>query len=278
MTTLQSWISYTDTGERPDLPRAVYLASDSRITWGTADIRWEAGRKVFAPSAEPHLFGFCGDVVLPVLLIGQIVSAIDAGIFFSSELSAHERQEAVLRAVERGIASAVMTPTTDFVIHHIYREREWPNTFFHAWTIRYNSCDHSCTSHELLIPTTTNVLGVFGSGQKSAKAHHDSWQNTEAAGRSRAILSSFCDSIRSDDDSLSGGAPQLAALYTSGPPVQIGMYIDGRLYMNGMEIEAGPALSNIRWRDCIGQEIDSQTGNVAHGARRFARPTKLTNT
>ena len=72
MTTLQSWVSYSDTGEKPHLPRAVYIASDSRITWGAAHRRWEAGRKVFAAKEYPHLFGYCGDVILPALLIGQI--------------------------------------------------------------------------------------------------------------------------------------------------------------------------------------------------------------
>lgn len=275
MTTLQSWISYSDTGESPQLPRAVYLASDSRITWGAADRRWEAGRKVFAPNVEPHLFGFCGDVVLPALIIGQVVSAIDAGVLFSTATPSDERHEAVLRAVERGVASAISTPTLDFAIHHLQRERAWPETCFRAWSIFYNSSQRTCTSREVAIPLTTGVVGSFGSGRQVAQAHYERWQSTEAVGRSRAILASFCDSVRSGEDPLSGGPPQLAALYTNGPPVQIGMFIGGRRYMNGLEVDVGANLLNAEWRDCLGQEVDPQTGGVARGARRFARPNKL---
>jgi hypothetical protein len=276
MTTLQSWIAYSDTGERPDLPRALYLASDSRITWGSADRRWEAGRKVFATNVEPHLFGFCGDVVLPALIVGQIVSAIDSGILFGAEASPDERHRAVLRALERGVASAVSTPTLDFTIHHVQREREWPETRFRAWSIFYDASHRLCSSREIEVPAAaTSVVGAYGSGRQAAQAHYDRWKNSDAAGRSRAILASFCDSIASGDDPLSGGVPQLAALYASGPPVQVGMFIGGRRYINGLEVELGPELTNAEWRDCLGQVIDPQTGAAAHGARRFARPSKL---
>ena len=275
MTTLKSWVSYTDTGERPDLPRAIYLASDSRITWGGASRRWEAGRKVFVPNVEPHLFGFCGDVVLPALLIGQLVSSIDAGVLFSAGASADDRHDAVLRAVERAVGCAISTPTIDFVIHHLQRQHAWPNTSFRAWSISYSASRRTCTSQQIAIPPTTAVVGAFGSGQPSAQAHHDLWQKSDAGGRSRAILASFCDSIKSGEDPLSGGPPQLAALYTKGPPVQIGMYVDGSRYINGLQVDVGPNLLNAEWRDCLGQVVDPQTGDAAQGTRRFFRPKKL---
>lgn len=92
MTTLISWVSYSDTGEAPHLPRGVCLVSDSKITWGSADKCWEAGRKTFATRTEPHVFGFCGVVVLPASILGQIVSAIDAEILFEPIATAEERQ------------------------------------------------------------------------------------------------------------------------------------------------------------------------------------------
>lgn len=275
MTTLLSWVSYSDSGKATHLPRAVYLASDSRITWGSAGRRWEAGRKVFAPTTEPHLFGFCGDVVLPALVIGQIVSAIDAGVFFAADAVARDRHEAVLRAVERGLARAVAAPTLNFTIHHLLRERGWPDTSFRAWNITYDAASSVCASAEIAIPKATEVVASSGSGHIAAKTHRERWHETEAEGRSRAILASFCDSIRSGNDPLSGGPPQLSAIYTKGAPSQIGMYLDGRRFMNGLEVDVTPSLKNAEWRDCLGQQIDPITGKPEQGARRFGRPRKL---
>lgn len=278
MTTLLSWVSFSDTGQDAHLPRAVYLASDSRITWGSADRRWEAGRKVFAPTKEPHLFGFCGDVILPALILGEIVSAIDAGILFAPDASANDRHQAVLKAVERGLARAVETPTLDFTIHHLLREGGWPTTSFRAWNISYQAGKRVCSSAETDIPKATEIIASFGSGHHAAKTHYNRWQETEAAGRSRAILASFCDSIQSGDDPLSGGPPQLVALYTRGGPSQIGMYVDGRAFMNGLEVAVMPSLNRAEWRDSLGQQVDPLTGKRGQGARRFGRPNKLGKT
>ena len=275
MTTLQSWVSYSDTGECPHLPRAIYLASDSRITWGSANRRWEAGRKVFTTREEPHLFGFCGDVILPALVIGQILSAIDSGVLYAKNASTADRHDAVFKAVQRGIDQAISTPTSDFTIHHIQRERPWPQTSFRAWNIFFNASIRACTSREASVPSTTDLVGAYGSGKESAAEHRVQWQLSDAAGRSRALLASLCDSIRPGNDPLSGGPPQVAALYTKGPPVQIGMIVEGRCFLNGLEVDIAPHLTNIEWRDSLGQVVDPMTGKPMPGARRFARPTKL---
>jgi hypothetical protein len=275
MTTLQSWISYSDTGESPHLPRAIYIASDSRITWGTENHRWEAGRKVFVTRDEPHLFGFCGDVILPALVIGQVLSAIDSGVLFAKNASTADRHDAVFKAIQRSIEQAISTPTSDFTIHHIQREHEWPQTSFRAWSIFFNAKNRSSTSREIPIPETTNLVGTYGSGKETVAEHHGKWKLSDAAGRSRAFLASLCDSIRPGNDPLSGGPPQVAALYTNGPPIQIGMIVDGRRYLNGLEVDIAPQLSNIEWRDSLGQVVDPMTGKPMLGARRFARPAKL---
>lgn len=275
MTTLLSWMAYSETGEAPELPRAAYLISDSRITWGSPSSRWEAGRKVFAPTAAPHLFGFSGDVVFPALALGQISSAIDAGVLFPAAASATERHQAVLEAIERGLARATSAPTMDFVIHHIFRENSWPETSFRAWMIQYDSRAKTCSSEEMRIPSRTGVIGSFGSGRTAAMQHRARWESSDSGGRSRAILAAFCDSITSGDDPLSGGAPQLAALYTKGKPVPVGMVFEGRRFMNGMELGVSKALVHLEWRDALGQSIDPLTGEGKPGARRFMRPRRL---
>jgi hypothetical protein len=151
----------------------------------------------------------------------------------------------------------------------------WPHTAFRAWDIFFDMNQRSCTSRETAVPATTGLVGSYGSGKESAERRLREWQQSDSAGRSRAILSSFCDSINSGNDPLSGGPPQVVALYTQGPPVQIGMLLDGRRYINGLEVNIGPHLRKIEWRDSLGQIVDPITGNLLPGARRFACPAAL---
>jgi hypothetical protein len=130
MTTLLVWVSYSTTGERSDLPRAMYMASDSRITWGSEFRRWDAGRKIFAPVKEPHLFGYCGDVVFPSLVLGQLVSAIDQGILFHPETSGDERNASVLASLKTSHQRRQNVEERDFEIVHVYRSQDWPSTEF----------------------------------------------------------------------------------------------------------------------------------------------------
>lgn len=276
MTTLIAWISYSDSGSSPHLPRAVYVASDSRITWGSAERRWEAGRKVFAPTTEPHLFGYCGDVVLPSLILGQLISAIDAGVLFAPQRTMDERHQAITIAVEHAVASAASTPTRDFTILHLGRETPWPDTAFRGWTIHYTASSGTCTSNELAIPKKTDVIKSFGSGRASSANHQDRWRSSDVGGRSRAIYSAFHDSIGSSGDPLSGGPPQLTALYTEGAPRQIGICFNERRYLNGLDVSESTALLSVEWRDSLGQQVDPNTGLRAPGTRRFVRPVGIT--
>lgn len=59
------------------------------------------GRKVFTCRIEPHMFGYCGDVVFPSLAIAQIVSAIDNGVLFRAKASADDKHEAVYASLKK---------------------------------------------------------------------------------------------------------------------------------------------------------------------------------
>jgi hypothetical protein len=272
MTTLAAWISYSATGERPDLPKAIYFASDSRITWGSQARRWDAGRKLFSPVEEPHLFGYCGDVVFPSLVLGQVVSAIDSNILFDRGITSDERHEKILESIKSSFHRRHNTPDQDFSILHAFRKRPWPATEFLAWHVQYQAKAKLWTSEKLQIPTETKTLIYLGSGRSSAKMHGRRWETSDVGGTSRSIFSAFCESINAGSDRLTGGPPQIAALYTKMGPRTLGVVKDGDFYLHGLEISRGRMLSNIEWRDELFQRIDQRTLKALRGARRFARP------
>ena len=74
VTSLLCWVGVDSRG-----PTSAYIATDSRITWGRRDV-WDLGRKTFAASRTPDIFGFSGGVLFPSLVLSQYVSALDAGL------------------------------------------------------------------------------------------------------------------------------------------------------------------------------------------------------
>ncbi|MEP2508894.1 MAG: hypothetical protein ABJH72_06030 [Reichenbachiella sp.] len=63
MTLIISWIGVDDKKDGKEIS-SIYIASDSRYTWGKAK-RYDYGLKVFGSSKHPEIFGFCGDVLFP---------------------------------------------------------------------------------------------------------------------------------------------------------------------------------------------------------------------
>ena len=77
MTTLFSWTGIDTHG-----PASIYIASDSRISWGK-NATWDAGRKLFASKNFPEIFGYCGSVSFPIQILGQLIEHIDDGLLLS---------------------------------------------------------------------------------------------------------------------------------------------------------------------------------------------------
>ena len=61
MTSLLAWV-----GVDSRHLSSIYLASDSRISWGDV-ANWDFGRKLFASTKYPEIIGYVGDVLFPSL-------------------------------------------------------------------------------------------------------------------------------------------------------------------------------------------------------------------
>jgi hypothetical protein len=272
MTTLVSWITFSTNGKKSELPRAIYITSDSRITWGSKSNRWDAGRKVFNSIGNPHIFGYCGDVVFPSIVLGQIVTAIDNEILFENELAPDKKHERIFETIKNSYREGFNHPIADFSIIHAYRSAAWPNTEFYLWHISYKAETNEWFNKKVPLPEKTGIIISLGSGAPSAESHEARWTKSDVGGTSRSFFSAFCDSIGSEDDKLSGGAPQLCALYSKPLPRSIGVIKDNRYFLNGMELQSGHMLSNIEWKDELFRDINPETNMLKEGARHFVKP------
>jgi len=151
----------------------------------------------------------------------------------------------------------------------------WPEPSFELWQIDYNAVSRSWNSAEVSVGPTTGLLIALGSGQRPARNHSRRWSRSDVSGTSRSIFSAFFDAITSGDDPLTGGPPQIAALYSSLSPRTIGFALEGKHYLHGLEVLPGESLLSIEWRDPLFQRIDPATFKVVSEARRYARPKGL---
>src|SRR5690606_29781691 len=91
MTLIISWIGVDDKKEGKSIS-SIYIASDSRYTW-TKTHKFDYGIKVFSSTRHPEIFGFCGDVLFPSIILGQIIPQIDNGLLIENNDSGEEKNK-----------------------------------------------------------------------------------------------------------------------------------------------------------------------------------------
>jgi hypothetical protein len=271
MTSLLCWATYRE-GEAAT-PSSIYVASDSRITWGGPNRLWDGARKVFTCRIEPHVYGYSGDVVFPSLAIAQIVSAIDNGALFPKGANAELMHEIVLASLTVSFQRRHQTPDQDFSILHVLRTGKNKRRRFSVRQISYDSKRKEWKSVTSVIPAKTDTIAILGSGGTSVKKHMHKWRASDAWGRSAAIFSGFCDALFSAEDRYSGGMPQLGAV-NPGSHAQIIGFVDddGALYLHGLAVSPVKTMRRIRWFNRDFEDRDPLTNELRPGARRFPRP------
>jgi hypothetical protein len=229
---------------------------------------------VFLP-LEAHIFGYCGDVVFPSLVLAQITSAIDTRILFPDEASAEQKHAIIFESLQRSFDRRHNAPDGNFWILHALRVSEDDSREYFIWQISYDARTKIWKSKGVAIPPKTGVIAILGSGGKLVKEHIHRWSQSDVGARSSAIFSAFCDALFSEEDPHTGGAPQIAALHR-GSHGQIIGFVHGEIhYLHGLQIGPAEVLGRLRWRDRHFQTINPTTLKRAAGTRRFERPKGL---
>jgi hypothetical protein len=213
------------------------MASDSRISWGSERVRWDAGRKLFSCRRYPEIFGYAGDVVFPSLVLGQISEIADFGLLYNPADNANQRHQKILAAVKASYDRRHNANIADFCILHGSREFSGQKSQFKLWRLLFSARTQTWHDEAIAVPTNRSVLlATIGTGSASVKSHSLSWDTSDQGGTSRAIFSAFCDSVRSNQDPMSGGVPQLVGMYHTRMPQTFGIVQDRRRYMHGFAV------------------------------------------
>lgn len=268
MTTLISW-----TGVDPRGSSSIYLASDSRISWDKKDT-WDNGRKLFSSINSPEMFGFCGDVVFPIQVLGQIVEQIDNGVLFVKGEEHTSKQNKVYALIKKSFKVYPNGYKNKFRILYATKISEGMDSEFYLSSISWNpDTKWKIVNHPL--PSYSGLIESAGTGEQSIKDWYIKWQSSESNRTSRSVFSAFCQSLSSGDDPLSGGSPQLLGIYREGNAKTFGIIHNNRRYLNGIEITNNGSLNNIEWRNELFERYDGDRKKIIVGAQRQPLPNNL---
>lgn len=266
MTTLFSWTGIDTHG-----PASIYIASDSRISWGKK-ATWDAGRKLFASRHFPDIFGYCGSVSFPIQILGQLVEHIDDRLLFNESDSIEIKIEKVRSQIERSLNLMPKLQRGTCQILYASRLGHRMQSIFHASWIKV---DHDgVTVQNIELPEKSGLIAISGSGKVSLKTWYGEWvgksnQDPHQSGStSRNVFSAFCDSLESRQDPYSGGAPQLVGIYRVGPSKNFGVIHRGKRYLNGTEVTSSKDFNSIEWRNELFERCCGESMEILNNAQR----------
>jgi hypothetical protein len=266
MTLLVSWIGVDTHGIA-----SAYIAADSRISWGDAG-SFDHGRKVFAFSESPDILGYCGDVLFPSIVLGQIAEMANRGLLFASSSTCKERFEVITETLVRQFSRYphMVAQITSDVLQVLYVGRDQgDNTSFSCWMIEWRR-SNGWSGEEIQLPTISGVLKVLGSGGDEFRENMVRYQQGPDHGTSRCTFHCFCDTLFNIQDQRCGGAPQLVGLYrkpdSSG--VAFGVIKDRKRYFLGAFVDDTVSLDAIEWRNDLFERCDGTSMKRIAGAQK----------
>lgn len=267
MTLLVSWIAVDSRA-----PSSIYVASDSRISWG-GSTNYDFGKKVFACKNYPEIFGYCGDVLFPVMMLSQVVDSIDCDLLFSSNLTCKEKTRLVMKRMAESFkrypseVENIVKPS--FEILHCSRDINqkfscykitWEKNRTRKWSLR-----------EVKASRVSDKAFILGNGAKEFEKKLKLYMESKNAKTSRSLFQCFCHTLADIEDKSCGGAPQLSGIYRkpdSGGRLY-GIIWKKKRFFEGMQVDNYPKdkFNAIEWRNELFEICDGKTKRKKNGAQ-----------
>jgi hypothetical protein len=269
MTLLVSWVGIDTHG-----PASIYIAADSRVTWG-ASRRYDHGRKVFACRNSADIFGYCGDVLFPSMVLAQIVDIADAGLLFDPDAPPSERSRAVTQKLCYQFATYphdVSEITVDS-LEVLHAARHNTEKVFECHLLTWKRAD-GWKKHAVDLPKHSDVLFARGSGAKDFQQRYLEYKRGPNADTSRGVFHCFSDSLLNSGIHSVGGAPQLAGLIRK--PESVGKYYgiiaSDHRYLLGARVDELSGFDRVEWRNELFEVCDGGTRKRRPNAQAQPNP------
>ncbi len=264
MTLIVSWIGVDDKKEGKEIA-SIYISSDSRYTWGNTG-KFDYGVKVFGSTKFPEIFGFCGDVLFPSTILGQIIPQIDNGILFTNSDNAEIKSNKIFSYIKSSFKSYPKTFINDsFTILHGTRFEK----SFKLYKIFLNP-DKKLQKEEIYLGNISTKVFSGGSGASEFNKNWLQWTKDKHNDyrTSRAVYHCLYKTLKEIKDPRTGGLPQIVGLYRNKNVRLFGIVENKKKYIYGKESSEDINSLSIEWRNENFERMNPETLKIIEGAQR----------
>lgn len=264
MTLIVSWIGVDDKKDGKKIA-SIYISSDSRYTWGDTG-KYDYGIKVFGSTKFPEIFGFCGDVLFPSIILGQIIPQIDNGILLDSSDNSETKSNKIFSYIKTSLEKYPKNFIGDsFTILHGTRFEKTFRLFKFFW-----ETGRQLRKEEVLLGNTSTKVFSGGSGAKEFDENWLKWESERHNNyrTSRAVYHCLYKSLKEIKDPRTGGLPQIVGLFRNKNSRLFGIVEDGKKYIFGKESSEDINSTSIEWRNGNFERMNPETLKIFEGAQR----------
>ncbi len=264
MTLIISWIGVDDKKDGKEIS-SIYIASDSRYSWGNAD-KFDFGIKVFGSTKFPEIFGFCGDVLFPSTILGQIIPQIDNGLLIDVNDNPEVKNKKIFEFINSSLDAypKAFLANTFTILHATRFQKE-----FKLFKILFSS-ENFLRNEEIELPKVSTKVFSGGSGANEFDTNWRKWgnQNHNDYRTSRAVYHCLDDTLKQIQDPRTGGLPQIVGLYRIGNMRLFGIVENDQKYVYGKESSQDINSKSIEWRNENFERMNPETLKIFEGAQR----------
>ena len=263
MTLLVAWTGIDSRG-----PASVYIATDSRLSWGKQSF-FDHAIKTYALHNFPAIIGFCGDVLVSQMIISQTIALVKE-MEINKMTTLDYISNVIVRILNRSYADyPIQRSTGNFTI--IVSGRRTLNSVGDFECYKITSKFDSTIKDAIQFPEASGPIVVTGSGTDKFKQFYEQHQQTENPNRStsRDVFHAFYQTITSGSELTVGVIPQIVSVIrkpeSSG--FHCGVVANGKRYMSGQLIDYDIIPANLKWFNENFEITDPSTKKRAIGAQ-----------
>jgi len=243
VTLLVAW-----TGIDSRSPASVYIATDSRVSWGQEGY-FDHSNKTFALQKFPAVLGYCGDSLASQMLISQAIAVVEAMPDYGGK-TLEGLVDLFVRLIVRNYAQyPIKHSTGSFTVVICGKTTIESAGNFECY--RIDSTFKQTTKTNVPLPERSGPIVIAGSGKNDFGEQYKIHQSSENPNKStsRDVFHAFYQAINSDGNPTVGPVPQIVSVIrkpNSGGQ-HCGVVIKDHRYIAGQLVDRDIAPEGLKW-------------------------------